>query len=65
MEIKIREFEPKDVNAMCEIWNTVVDEANAFPQNNRLDPVSDYIPSFKHSRYYDPCRRRRDLHFIQ
>ncbi len=40
MEIKIREFEPKDVNAMCDIWNTVVDEANAFPQSNKLDAAS-------------------------
>lgn len=40
MEIIIREFEPKDIEAMCGIWNTVVDEANAFPQNNRLDPAS-------------------------
>ena len=40
MEITIREFEPKDIEAMCEIWNTVVDEANAFPQNNRLDAES-------------------------
>ncbi len=40
MEITIREFEPKDIGAMCEIWNTVVDEANAFPQNNRLDEQS-------------------------
>ena len=40
MEIIIREFEPKDIQAMCEIWNTVVDEANAFPQNNKLDVMS-------------------------
>ena len=40
MEIKIREFEPKDIEQMCGIWNTVVEEANAFPQNNKLDAAS-------------------------
>ena len=37
MEIIIREFEPKDLAEMTEIWNSVVEEANAFPQSNKLN----------------------------
>ena len=37
MEIIIREFEPKDLPEMITIWNSVVEEANAFPQSNTLD----------------------------
>ncbi|HWT26949.1 MAG TPA: GNAT family N-acetyltransferase [Mobilitalea sp.] len=32
MEIKIREYREEDIPSMMEIWNTVVEEANAFPQ---------------------------------
>ena len=37
MKIIIREFEPKDLGQMIEIWNSVVDAANAFPQSNKLN----------------------------
>lgn len=35
--MKIRAFEDKDLPQMAEIWNTVVREANAFPQKECLD----------------------------
>jgi len=38
MAIELRKFEDKDILYMCEIWNTVVREANAFPQTNELTP---------------------------
>ncbi len=36
MEIVIREYREKDIPSMTEIWNTVVEEANAFPQTEAL-----------------------------
>lgn len=37
MAVTVRKFEEKDLNVMCEIWNEVVKEANAFPQRETLD----------------------------
>ncbi len=39
-EIIIRKYTKKDLNAMIEIWNEVVDEGNAFPQEERLSEKS-------------------------
>ncbi|MGF7142235.1 L-amino acid N-acyltransferase YncA [Anaerotaenia torta] len=36
MELIIRGYQLEDLPSMIEIWNRVVDEANAFPQMNRL-----------------------------
>lgn len=36
MNIKIREYTTKDVAAACEIWNQVVDDGEAFPQEEDL-----------------------------
>ena len=36
MNIIVRSFEERDLPAMREIWNHVVDEANAFPQEEGL-----------------------------
>lgn len=36
MEITVREYRSKDLAAMMEIWNTVVEEANAYPQVDTL-----------------------------
>jgi L-amino acid N-acyltransferase YncA len=36
MEILIREFKQKDIPAMLEIWNDVVDAGIAFPQKEKL-----------------------------
>lgn len=36
MEIILREYREEDIPSMVEIWNTVIDEGNAFPQ---LDPL--------------------------
>ena len=33
----IREYEPRDLSAMIDIWNAVVEEGNAFPQEDPLD----------------------------
>ncbi len=37
MEIEIREYENGDLTAMVEIWNEVVEEGNAFPQEELLN----------------------------
>jgi len=36
MGIVIREYEIDDIPAMCEIWNAIVEDANAFPQMEKL-----------------------------
>lgn len=36
MNIKIREYTAEDVAAACEIWNQVVDDGEAFPQEEDL-----------------------------
>lgn len=36
MKIKIREYQPQDVEAMIAIWNEIVKEGNAFPQEEYL-----------------------------
>ena len=36
MEIVIRKYEEKDLCAMIEIWNEIVEEGNAFPQEELL-----------------------------
>ena len=36
MEIVIRKYEEKDLCAMIEIWNEIVEEGNAFPQEEFL-----------------------------
>ena len=34
--IEIREYSEKDIPAMCGIWNEVVEDGVAFPQEERL-----------------------------
>ncbi|HHV99261.1 MAG TPA: GNAT family N-acetyltransferase [Clostridiaceae bacterium] len=36
MEITIREYQEKDIPKMMEIWNKIVEDANAFPQMEKL-----------------------------
>ena len=36
MEVRIRAFQDRDLDAMIEIWNEVVQEGNAFPQMELL-----------------------------
>lgn len=38
MEIQIRSYAEQDLPSLTEIWNTVVAEANAFPQNKPFSP---------------------------
>lgn len=40
MEIKVRAYTERDIPEMISIWNEVVDEGNAFPQEERLDDRS-------------------------
>lgn len=37
MKVFLRKFEDKDLKAMMEIWNEIVREGNAFPQEEELD----------------------------
>ena len=36
----IRKYEPNDIEKMISIWNEVVDEGVAFPQEEKLDFVT-------------------------
>lgn len=36
----IREYKPEDIQEMMAIWNYVVEEGNAFPQEEKLDSES-------------------------
>ncbi len=36
----IRKYEEKDISKMIEIWNEVVEDGIAFPQEDLLDDVS-------------------------
>ena len=36
-DIKVRKYEEKDLKEMIRIWNEVVEEGEAFPQENFLD----------------------------
>lgn len=36
MDIQVREYGEKDLDAMLEIWNQVVEEGVAFPQEELL-----------------------------
>lgn len=40
MNIVIRKYEEKDLNAMIGIWNEIVEEGIAFPQEELLNPES-------------------------
>ena len=37
MNINIREYKTNDAEAACEIWNQVVEDGTAFPQEDKLD----------------------------
>ena len=40
MDVKIREFENKDIHSVPALWNKVVADGNAFPQTETLDEQS-------------------------
>lgn len=40
MELEIRAYQERDLPEMIRIWNEVVEEGIAFPQEESLDPVS-------------------------
>lgn len=40
MDVKIREFENKDIHSVTAIWNKVVADGSAFPQTETLDEQS-------------------------
>lgn len=42
MTILIRRYEDDDLPAMIKIWNEIVEEGTAFPQENTLDTTSGY-----------------------
>jgi len=43
MEVTIRRFKEEDIPVMTRIWNTVVEEANAFPQVDNLEMDKAYV----------------------
>ena len=40
MEISVRKYTARDLGAMVEIWNEVVEEGVAFPQEDKLDQTT-------------------------
>lgn len=40
MEISVRKYTARDLGAMMEIWNEVVEEGVAFPQEDKLDQTT-------------------------
>lgn len=50
MNIKLREYTSKDATAACEIWNQVVDDGIAFPQEEDLTEESGDV-FFKEQTY--------------
>lgn len=40
MEINVRKYTARDLGAMVEIWNEVVEEGVAFPQEDKLDQTT-------------------------
>ena len=50
MNIKLREYTSKDATAACEIWNQVVDDGIAFPQEDDLT-VESVDKFFKEQTY--------------
>ena len=58
-EIKIRKYEPADIPSMVQIWNEVVEEGVAFPQENFLTDESG-ADFFAAQTYCGGCRR--DIH---
>ncbi len=40
VDIKVRQYAPSDAAAASAVWNEVVEEGNAFPQDEPLDEIS-------------------------
>ena len=52
MEIIIREYQEKDLSAMIEIWNEVVEEGVAIPQ---MEPLREDGEAFISGQDYTRC----------
>ncbi|HKL79537.1 MAG TPA: GNAT family N-acetyltransferase [Mobilitalea sp.] len=47
MDIMIRKYQENDISSMTDIWNTIVEEANAFPQVDKMteDVANEFFSS--------------------
>ena len=52
MEICVRGYTEADVSAMCAIWNEVVREGKAFPQEEELTAVGNF-PSLNEGEFLE------------
>ena len=43
MQITVRAYQPSDLPAMIRIWNEVVEDGIAFPQEHFLDEQTGYV----------------------
>ncbi len=58
MSIIVGSYRPEDLSAMCAVWNEIVREGNAFPQEELLDAASGeaFFAAQTHCGVaYDPC----------
>ena len=60
MNIKVRGYEEKDLSAMIRIWNEVVEDGVAFPQEEALTTETGR-EFFAAQTYSRGCRNRRNL----
>ena len=56
--VKIRSYKAEDVPAMADIWNQVVEEGTAFPQESKLTPSDAAV--FSHLKPIAPLPRGRN-----
>jgi len=56
MEITIRKYEDSDIPVMVKIWNRVVEDANAFPQTEKLS--EEQAKEFFSAHFYGSCNSR-------
>ena len=63
MNIKVRGYEEKDLSAMIRIWNEVVEDGEAFPQEEVLTTETgrDFFRGADVQRSSRGCRNRRNL----
>ena len=60
MELEVRAYTPDDLPAMIRIWNEVVEDGVAFPQEELLDEITGAEFSPRRRIMRSPSRKRAD-----
>ena len=63
MKIAVREYNARDILKMTEIWNEVVDDGIAFPQEEVLDEITaaEFFSSQSHTAVAEDCETHEIL----